>query len=284
MESDASRAARAFVSREGRLLERRMMATLFEGAGPAGVYDALAGYRNSDGGFGHGLEPDTRAPDSQPLAVEVAFASMEAIGRPERDFVVAACDFLSAIGPGVGCLTASALEAPKAPHWAEFALEPSINPTAGLAAFLWRWEVAHPWRDKATSYCWAELERGVPGEAHGFGEVLSFLDAVGDQGRAGTLADRLADRLANLEPFHLDPAAPGYGLTPLHYVPTPESRWRCLFDDATLDGHLDALAASQEEDGGFPISWETIGPAAVQEWRGIETLRALRVLHAFGRW
>ena len=36
------------------------------------MVDAVAAYRNDDGGFGHGLEPDKLAPASQPLDVEVA--------------------------------------------------------------------------------------------------------------------------------------------------------------------------------------------------------------------
>jgi len=96
---------RHFVLTEGRLLERRIMATLFEGADAAGALDALAGYRNDDGGFGHGLEPDKRTPRSQPLDVEAAFQVMEAVGRVDETFVLAACDFLMTIGPGVGCLT-----------------------------------------------------------------------------------------------------------------------------------------------------------------------------------
>jgi len=47
-------AAREFVHTHGRVLERRLL----DGAPPADVVDALLPYRNPDGGFGHGLEPD----------------------------------------------------------------------------------------------------------------------------------------------------------------------------------------------------------------------------------
>src|SRR5438105_10616817 len=73
---DAFAAGRDFLEREGRLLERRLFATLFEGAAPSGVVDALRGYRNADGGFGHGLEPDKRCPDSLAIDVETAFDAM----------------------------------------------------------------------------------------------------------------------------------------------------------------------------------------------------------------
>lgn len=276
-------AARQFVRSEGRLLERRLVAARFDGAGASGVLAALAAYRNDDGGFGEGLEPDSRAPMSQPLAVEVAFQTMAAAGQVDEGLVAGACDFLASIGPGVGCLVPAALEYPRAPHWAAWAVDPSLNPTAGLAAHLWVWGVDHPWRAAATDFCWAALERELPDDAHGVAEVLAFLDAVPDADRAASVVREISRRLPHLALFRLDAGAPGYGLTPLHLAPSPQSRWLTLFDGATVDAHLDALAAAQGEDGGWPISWETVGPAACQEWRGVETVRAMRTLHAFGR-
>ena len=91
--------ARGFLYAEGRLLERRMFAMLFEEAGAAGVLDALRGYRNPDGGFGHGLEPDKRVPDSQPLDVEIAFQAMDAVDRVDPDLVTGACAFCRAWAP-----------------------------------------------------------------------------------------------------------------------------------------------------------------------------------------
>lgn len=276
-------AARRFLLSEGRLLEQRVAEVLFDGALPGAALTALQAYRNEDGGFGHALEPDIRAPASQPLDVEAAFQVMAALGAVDHETVVGACNFLHRLGPGVGCLTPEALQAPRAPHWDTGALEPSLNPTAGIVACLWRWELEHPWREEATAFCWASLERGLPSDAHTFGEVLEFLTAVGDRERAESCIAGLAGAVPSLALFHLDPGAEGYGLTPLHFVRDRQSRWAALFDGALLESHLDALVAAQEEDGGWPISWETVGPAARQEWRGVETLRALRTLAAFDR-
>ena len=79
-----------------------------------------------------------------------------------------------------------------------------------------------------------------------------------------------------------DPADPSYGVTPLHLVPRPDSPWRPLFADEVIEGHLDRLVRDQQPDGGWPITWEPPSDAARLEWRGIETLRALRVLTAYG--
>jgi len=275
-------AARRFLLCEARLLERLVAGTLFDGEDAGGPLAALAAYRNDDGGFGHGLEPDVRAQASQPLDVEIAFGVMDTIGRVDGELVIGACDFLRSIGPGVGCLRESALVEPKAPHWEEWADNPSLNPTAGLAAYLWKWDLDHPWRDEATAFCLGELGSGLPGDAHTLGEVLALLDALPDVGRAEALLPDVERALPDLALFNLEPAT-DYGLTPLHFATSPASRWRRLFADDVIDRHLDALANAQDDDGGWPISWETVGPAARQEWRGIETVRALRTLRAYGR-
>jgi hypothetical protein len=44
----------------------------FDGDATDGALAALDAYRNADGGFGWGLEPDVRAPGSQPVRAEMA--------------------------------------------------------------------------------------------------------------------------------------------------------------------------------------------------------------------
>jgi hypothetical protein len=43
------------------------------------------------------------------------------------------------------------------------------------------------------------------------------------------------------------------------------------------------LRRDQQADGGWAITWEPPGAAAALEYRGVETIRALRVLAAYGR-
>jgi hypothetical protein len=74
-----------------------------------------------------------------------------------------------------------------------------------------------------------------------------------------------------------------YGLTPLHFAPTPDELTRSWFDDATIARHLDDLAQAQLADGGWTIRFAPPTPAAAIEWRGHFTLEALRQLRAWGR-
>ena len=129
-------AGRSFIRREGRVLEQRMAATIFDGAPAAGVVDALRGYRNPDGGFGHGLEPDKRCPDSLAIDVEIALAAMVAAGAVDHEMVDRACDFLATIATpdGAVALSSPVIESyPRAEHWSDWTYVPGFNPTAGLA-------------------------------------------------------------------------------------------------------------------------------------------------------
>src|ERR671930_553011 len=104
MADDVFTRAREFIRREARLVKSRLFQTLFEGGPPDGVVDALRGYRNADGGFGHGLEPDKRCPDSQPLDVLQALETMDAAGALDRGMAERACDFLGTVADERGAV------------------------------------------------------------------------------------------------------------------------------------------------------------------------------------
>ncbi|TDO62783.1 hypothetical protein EV651_106405 [Kribbella sp. VKM Ac-2571] len=278
---DIFTAGRDFVRRDARVLERRLFAAVFEGADPQGVVDALRGFQNADGGFGHGLEPDKRCPDSLALDVEVAFDTMLAAGARDEEMVRRAADWLdrTATADGAVPLCGPAVEAyPRAEHITEWTYRPDINPTAGLVGRLHKLDIEHPWRDRAAVWCAAELAKGLPEDAHGLHEALEFLEHTGDVD-----FDRIRDWLPKVGYFRTDAADPTYGVTPLQFAPSPDSFWRPLFTDAQLDAHLDRLIEDQQDDGGWAITWEPPGPAATLEYRGIVTVGALRTLKAYNR-
>jgi hypothetical protein len=173
---------------------------------------------------------------------------------------------------------------PRAAHWTGWTYQPGLNPTAGLTGLLYQLGVDHPWRSAATAYCWQQLEAGgLPGDAHALKEILVFLEHVPARRRADQHAAALAPNLAGIPLFHLDPDAPGYGLSPLDVAPQASSRWRALFTGAQIGAHLDRLQEDQQADGGWPITWEPPSQAAASEWRGVVTLGALRTLTSYGR-
>ncbi|HEU5418450.1 MAG TPA: hypothetical protein VFV41_12240 [Streptosporangiaceae bacterium] len=288
--TDAFVAGDRFIQAQGRLLERRLLAACFGGAPAAGVIDALRGYQNADGGFGHGLEPDKRCPASLPIDVEIAFQAMAAAGTADREMVQRACDFLASTAAAAGAggavpLAFPVIESyPRAAHWTDWTYAPGLNPTAGLAGLLYRLGIDHPWRDQGTRYCWEQLESGaVPSDAHALSEVMVFLEYVPERERADEHAAALAKDLGSTPMFQLDPDAEGYGLSPLSLAPAADSRWRSLFTEEQIGAFLDRTERTQQPDGGWPIAWEPPSQASLLDWRGMVTLSALRTLTSYGR-
>lgn len=276
--------ARDFILREARLIDRRLFEVWFEGGDPRAVLAALAAYQNADGGFGHALEPDTRSSISQPLYVEVALEYMVDAGVADPEIIGRACDFLQSVsGPagGVPILVPGFETAAHAAHWRGVDFTPQINPNGGIVGRLHALGIDHPWLRAATAFCWTALEQ-IDG-AHDVNEAFLFLEHAPDDGRVTAAIGRIADLLPSQRHYKADPAQAGYGLTPLRFAPSPDSRFRPLFDDGLIERNLDHLAAEQQDDGGWPLDFEPPSRAAVSEWRGVVTLRALGVLKAYGR-
>jgi hypothetical protein len=286
---DMFAAADRFLLTHARLLERRLFATYFLGQSPGKVVDALRAYQNEDGGFGHALEPDTRCPASLPIYVEMALQALAGVGATDERMVKLSCDFLAGAAERAGTSGAVPLASPviesfpRAAHWTEWTYTPALNPTAGLVGLLYQLGVEHHWRDEAEEWCWQAIEKQPPADAHTVMEVLIFLEHVPQRQRAEAAALVLAQRFPEIPDIHLDPYAPGYGLSPLQFAPMAGSRWRGLFTAAQVEADLDRFQASQEPDGGWPISWDPPGETSRFEWRGVVTLEALRTLSSYGR-
>jgi hypothetical protein len=275
-------AARDFVYREARVLEQRLFATLFDGAPPDGVTAAVAAYRNDDGGFGHGLEPDKRCPASQPLDVEFALETLDLAGAPVEPFARGVCDFMASVADERGAVPVvlpSVAAYPRANHWRDGRFPPGLDGTAGTVALLLKHGVEHPWISRAAEWCLEMLELEPPRDAHAIRTGLLLLEQFNEQ----ELVARTMARLPSADYFRADAASEEYGLSPLAFAPDPESPRRAFFDDALIEAHLDRLEAEQADDGGWPISWEPPSAASALEWRGRWTVDALRVLRAYGR-
>jgi hypothetical protein len=276
-------AARDFVYANARILDRRRFDVHFAGGPRAAVVAAVRAYRNSDGGLGHALEADKRAPESQPLDVAVGLDLLHEVGAVDEELALGACDFLATVADERGLvpyIVRSALEHPRANHWTEESLAAGLGPALGIAGVLHAWGVHHPWLARATATCLDALEREPPDDAHVLREAFQFVESVPAARQAWPA---LAEALRTARWVRRDPESPEYGLTPFEFAPAPGSPQRSLFGDEEIEAHLVRLERDQQPDGGWPLSWEPPGAAATLEWRGDVTVRALRVLSAYGR-
>lgn len=279
--------ATEFMWSTARLLERHRFAHLFLDGTTQVVLDALRPYQNADGGFGNGLEPDVRGPVSQPVPTWTALCVLDEIGAFGDLMVARACDYLQTITTmegGVPFVLPSVRAYPRAPWWETEDQPPaSLNPTAAIAALLHKHHIEHPWLATATDYCWRKLESLDETSPYEMRAVLPFLDCVPDRERAERIFARVGPKILEQKLVALTPTAQDETHTPLNFAPSPRSLARRLFSDAVIEAHLDALAAAQQEDGGWPFNWLAWNPAAALEWRGIVTIEALVTLRAYGR-
>lgn len=279
-------AARDFIWRNGRLLDRQLFACLFDGGPREAVLAALRAYQNEDGGFGNALEPDMRCPDSQPVSTEMALHVLDRVDGFGDPLVARVCAFLERLSTTEGGLPTalpSVVNYPCAPWWPELArAQHSLNPTAAIAGLLFGHGVEHSWLQRAAGYCWQAIATTESTEFHDLMPALTFLEHAPDRARADQELDRMGRRIIEAGVVAFDTDAPGYVKQPLDWAPTPSSFCRGLFSDEAIEIHLLALAARQQPDGGWPINWEPLSPACELEWRSWQTIEALSTLRAYG--
>ncbi|MEV6606057.1 hypothetical protein [Kutzneria sp. NPDC051319] len=292
MDVDLERAA-GFLAGHGRVLDRRRFDLLVGEGNPEAVLAAVDGYRNADGGYGWGLEPDLRAGESQPGGALHAFEVFEELAPLTTPRAVELCDWLETVTLADGGLPmAVGVKDPTgcAPFWAE--ADPTVSTlqstafAAGAARRVAKHDPAvagHPWLEKATKYCLGAI-KGLHERPHAIvlGFAVRFLDAL-----EGPEAAELLTRLGRFVPRSglapVDGGSEGETLRALDFAPVPGSPASALLDDGVIEAELERLARQQQEDGGWTVDFASYSPAAALEWRGYATVRAVATLRRAGR-
>jgi hypothetical protein len=276
-------AAETFIWSAARLVDRHRYAMLFEGASADPVLAALSGYRNLDDGFGHALEPDLRCPGSQPAATLYALEVLHEAGRLDSDLALGARAWIASIAAADGGIPNALPGFEPYPHSPWWSAAPGSFLTFALAAVLHAGGTSgDEWLDRATKWCWREVDRAPRPAGYWLKFACAFLDAVRDEDRAHAAIASLKSRV---DPGALAPAGgtEGETLRPLDLSPRPGSRSRSLVSHEAVEAHLDAAEAAQQEDGGWMFDWLAWSPEQTTAWRGIVTIRALTWLRDNGR-
>ncbi|ACL70137.1 hypothetical protein Hore_13860 [Halothermothrix orenii H 168] len=277
--------AHKFILTNARLLERRLFEVHFEGLSPNYVGRVVCAYQNSDGGLGHGLEPDVRCPESQPLFVSQGLEALEEAGYRDIEFATSLCDYIESVSDSKGLVPffmESAYQSPIASHWNEMTVTPGLNPTMNICGLLHYQGVQHEWLTLATETCCNMFFKNPPLEAHTLHCASRLAEYIPDKKIAMNLLDVIEKSLSQANFFIPGTPVETYGLTPLHFAHKPDSICRQLFTQSQIDSHLEDLVKKQLPDGGWPIWWEPPGLASELEWRGRWTLDALFRLSSYG--
>jgi hypothetical protein len=284
-------AAADFMAGHARVLDRRRFELLqAETDNASGVLAALDAYRNPDGGYGWGLEPDLRSPESQPAAAWHAFEVFENVAPVTSPHAAVLCDWLDSVtlpDGGLPMAVPLGLAAGSAPWWQSS--DPSVSSlqittvVAGAAQRVAAHDPAvaeHPWLERATRYCLDAI--GAMDEAP-FAYVLSFsvrfLDAVHEsRPEVPALMQKLAEHIPDDGNIRVSGGTEDEMLHPLDVAPEPDRPARELYPPELIAADLDRLAALQQDDGGWTVDYMRISPAGSLDWRGYATVRAVDIL------
>src|SRR5215207_1403398 len=283
-------AAADFMATHARVLDRRRFELRAGQADPSAVLAALDGYRNPDGGYGWGLEPDLRSPESQPGAAHHAFEVFDEIAPATAPQATALCDWLDSVTLPDGGLPMALpvrLTAGSGPWWK--AADPSVSSlqiTAVTAAAAQRVAAhdpavaAHPWLERATRYCLDAIEAmDQPPFAYVLAFAIHLLDAVHDtRPETADLLRELAKHVPADGRVRVRGGTEDEMLHPLDLAPYPDRPARELFTAEVISADLERLAALQQEDGGWIVDYLQISPAGSLDWRGYVTVRAIDIL------
>jgi hypothetical protein len=284
-------AANEFMASHARVLDRRRFELRTAQTDPSAALAALDGYRNADGGYGWGLEPDLRSPESQPGAARHAFEVFEDIAPAIAPQAATLCDWLDSItlpDGGMPFAMPLSMTAGSGPWWAAADLSvSSLQITSVTAAAAHRVAAhdpavaAHPWLERATGYCLRAIESiDRPPFAYVLAFSIDFLDAVHDSHaeKAEVLLRHLSTFVPDDGNLRVQGGTEHEFLRPLDVAPFPDRCARSLFTDEVISADLERLAGLQQADGGWIVDYLNVSPAGSLEWRGHATVRAIDIL------
>jgi len=298
---DAFAEAEYYLLHSSRALERNGYKHYFNSQKCEKTLFELKNYQNSDGGFGHGLEPDFRLPLSSPLATTVAFQHLNQLDREdeyeemirdgiryfEESFDVKKGRWLAA--------PADINDYPHAPWW-HYSDENGGtpidkywgNPTAEILAYMLKYreyvnslnvdelvDIAierfvdkNKFESEHEVYCYLKLYQQLPEE----------------EAKKITVPLRNAIKcLACTNPCEWGRYVP----KPLDFIKDPDES-NFGIDEDILEDNLNFIVDRVTEDGALKPTWEwgqydSEWERAKDEWTGWLTLRGLITLDKFGR-
>ena len=275
------------------MIERRLFDFHFGTGIQEGVFHAVYAYRNSDGGFGHGMEPDTASPESQPLFSIMALETLDEIGYLTKEIILN--DFMPYFESvttergGIPWMLKPTSEYPCSDHFKTVKEWAALSTTAPLLAILEKHAIDIPWMNTAEQFVWDEIKRIK--QKHVFCYLcvprqLQFLEYTKSRDKADIALNNLENWILADGILCKDKTDEGWGLYgkphSLNYAPSPESVLYPIFSQKTINSDLDELINRQKTDGRWD-TWYGISEGMKLEWAGIQTLWSLKTLKNYNR-
>ena len=291
--------AKAFIFQRGRPLERMLYSFHFDDGSPADVLSELAIFQNSDGGFGHALEPDLRAPVSTTLATSFGFQVFREVEATDDDPIVgrAVRFLLKTYDPDRKVwpiITREASLHPRAPWWDYGDDRPSrwredlANPRAEMIGYLFDHASLVPSDLRESLLADSILHLDVLPEQIEKHDLLCYARLARTKSLPEMERRLILERVVRSASQTMGKDADQwaqYCLEPIELVSSPGALIAAQFGDL-MERYLDYAIDRQGEDGAWPLTWSWPGDEwedAEREWKGILTTRMLLTLKNFSR-
>lgn len=269
--------ARDFVYSTGTLWEKALFAYLFQQGSLEHLHQCLLCYKNPDGGWGHGIEHDLQAPDSNTTALEYTLSVlMRDTNIPLGKLLDGTPQWLEGQRNADGSLKNpdSIFEYPIAPWWAEWRGQPAPDSIVGnltkagcvtpsLAKSTRQWVQENLTLEKIKANEWLFMAY------HGFDYFMN----VDDFPQVEVYRQAVIDNIIALA----RQAPEKQYFTLFQFVTTPDSPIARALPDV-ITRNLDYLASVQRDDGGWSDEHD------MKHWQPYFTTIVLLALHRFGRW
>jgi hypothetical protein len=265
--SDAQmQAAKQFIFRHGRLLERQLFETLFGNGTIRASLRALLAYQNADGGFGNGIEPDLLCPDSTAIGAESAMFVMELLGTREPEVLEPLLKWIADHQNEAGVIPhppAALADFPHQPWWRNS----DADRVLALAGYLKKWGIEDSTFSMKVRGHYAEAQMPGAGSYYGY-PYFVYLKYCGenavDEARLATMVGQLPVLLETHADHH-----PLFSRAWFHAAD-------CVAPE-TLEAEAQAFAAAMQEDGGLAVPYPDL-----PWWRPLWTLEGLVLLRRLG--
>jgi|SRR5699024_1353072 len=296
MDNERFRKTANWMKRNARPLECTRWAYLFENGPREDVIEKLSAFQNDDGGFGHGLEPDSMLPDSNAIDTWTACQILMETGADrEEQIVKSAVEYLMRSYDHDKELWKTVIpehnDYPRAPWWSyteEAQDNWMYNPSVELAAYLIHWseEDSEPYNlglevmENATIHLLNCSEMD-------FHEVNNFqkaYDITGDEPRE--VRAKLNELIeASIDTDH-ESWGKSYKALPLDMISSKDDGLYEKYEEL-IEKNVQYLRETVNSEGVWDIAWEwgqyeEDYHVAKHQWKGILTLSNWKTLREFG--
>ncbi len=290
----------ANIKQYGRKLEKLRFENRFRNGFEEKVAEELEKYQNDDGGFGNALEPDFRLPKSSPLATSIGIRYLSKVDTPleSQNIIKSAVRYLErSYDEGRKGWFAVIKEVNNYPHgwwwhWNENDEMTIIdkhwgNPSAEIIGYLYKYRnyTNEIDVDRLIEHAIKHIREKEKFESEN--EIYCFIHLYEEVSRSNEkrLKKHISRAIEQVVVYDEDKWRE-YVPKPLDFVDDPNKANFGISKDK-IQRNLEFLIKKLEEEKVLTPNWETSVyegdfKQAIDEWKGILTLEALKVLDNYG--